>query len=240
MKLVLDIGNAFIKAGVFQRKHLLNSFTSTICNDEFLEMIFASHAIALSIVSSVREIPEEVLTFLNEHSRMIRFSLLTPIPVVNCYKSPATLGNDRLAGVVGAHALYPGENILVIDAGTCITCDFINAHSEYIGGSISPGLSMRFKALNTFTGKLPLVDITDYHELTGTDTTTSILSGVINGAVFEIDAMIAGYCSLYTPLRTLICGGDALFLAERLKSSTFAAPELVLTGLNEILDYNDL
>jgi type III pantothenate kinase len=170
----------------------------------------------------------------------MELSALTNIPVTNFYKTPDTLGKDRLAGIVAAHSLYVKENVLVIDAGTCITYDLITTKGEYYGGSISPGLNMRFKALHTFTEKLPLVSLLNFEELIGTDTNTSILSGVINGLIAETDAIIERYKELYSALKIIICGGDAQFLVDRLKNSIFAVPELVLIGLNEILDYNEL
>ena len=141
--------------------------------------------------------------------------------------------------MVAAHFLYPNRNVLVIDAGTCITYDLINKNEEYFGGSISPGLTIRFNALHTFTGKLPLVSHRNYYELAGNDTETSILSGVINGFLFEVDSVIDSYRDRYDDLKVLVCGGDYQFLADRLKNSIFAIPELVLVGLNEILDYNE-
>jgi len=192
------------------------------------------------IISSVKEVPVEIINYLKKNYSFIELSALTTIPIINLYKTPETLGKDRLASVVAAYSLYCGENVLVVDAGTCITYDIVNAKGEYYGGSISPGLNMRFKALHTFTGKLPLVSLINFNELIGTDTNKSILSGVINGITAEADAIIERYKKYYSPLKIIICGGDAQFLVDRLKNIIFAVPELVLIGLNEILDYNEL
>jgi type III pantothenate kinase len=241
MKLVLDIGNTKVKAGVFEKKQLIEIISSTVPSVEFIDGICRKNkGIASVILSSVREVPFAVIDLLKKNYYFIEFSDTTPVPVTNLYRSPTTLGKDRLAGVVAAGSLYPNENVLVIDAGTCITYDFINAAGEYNGGSISPGFSMRFKALHTFTGQLPLVSLENYYDLIGTDTETSILSGVVNGLTAEADAIINLYKKLYNPIRTVICGGDMKFLADRLKNSIFAVSELVLIGLNEILDHNEL
>jgi type III pantothenate kinase len=241
MKLVLDIGNTLVKAGVFEKKQLLSTKTSPELSMDFISVIAKKNkGISSVIISSVIEIPSELTRTLKKNYRFIELSDSTPVPITNLYKTPETLGKDRLAGVVAAHFLYPKKNVLVIDAGTCITYDIIDKNGKYYGGSISPGLSMRFKAMHTFTGKLPLVSLSNYKELTGRDTKESILSGVINGVIAEADTIIERYKKQYFSLKTVICGGDASFLADRLKNSIFAQPELVLKGLNEILDYNEL
>ena len=239
MKIIIDAGNTFVKAGVFENKNIFETFRTKSLSVPFLEQILKKHPhISNVLLSSVLEISEDIKIFLRKFKNYVIFDSSTKIPVINKYKTPETLGNDRLAGVVGAFAKFPGENILVIDAGSCLTFDFINGKGEYTGGSISPGLNMRFNALHTFTGKLPLVSLSEHCELTGTDTQSSILSGVINGLVFETDEVIIQYQKKYPSLKVLVCGGDGSFLADRLKSSIFAIPELVLIGLNEILDYN--
>ncbi|MGD0709647.1 MAG: type III pantothenate kinase [Bacteroidales bacterium] len=240
MKLVLDIGNSFIKAGVFEKSQLMQVITAIEINTAFIDEIISRFgSVNFAIISSVREVPAEINNYLKNKFRVLEFTSTLSLPIKSYYKTPITLGKDRLAGVVAAHFLYPGKNILVIDAGTCITYDLINKNGEYFGGSISPGLTIRFNALHTFTGKLPLVSFKNYNELTGTDTETSILAGVINGFLFEVDSVIDKYKEQYDDLKVLICGGDYQFLADRLKNSIFAVPELVLIGLNEILDYNE-
>jgi len=241
MKLVLDIGNTLVKAGVFDGKELIETTTTPEITIAFVDALAGKHKkIRCAILSSVKEINTKILDHLTRKFRFIAFSEATPIPINNFYKTPATLGKDRLAGVIGANALYPVEDVLVIDAGTCITYDLSTKEKTYTGGSISPGLLMRFQSLHTFTGKLPLVKLIDFDELIGVDTEKSILSGVINGVVAEMDGIIEKYKTLYKPLKIVICGGDGHFFADRLKSSIFAVPELVLIGLNEILDYNEL
>ncbi len=145
---------------------------------------------------------------------------------------------DRLAGVCGAIELFKETDTLVIDAGTCITYDFVDKQKNYFGGSISPGLKMRFKAVHTFTAKLPLVDSANAVGLIGDSTESSIQSGVINGMIAEIEGIIMRYQDKYPGLRVILCGGDTAFFENKLKASIFAAPDLVLIGLNSILIYN--
>jgi len=162
----------------------------------------------------------------------------TPLPIKNNYQTPETLGKDRLAAVTGAYQLYPGQNVLVIDAGTAVTYDFINHKGEYAGGSISPGLTMRFRALHTFTTRLPLLQAEEISYLTGCNTRESILSGVMNGLRIEIDGIIDQYSILWPSFQVILTGGDAKYFEKILKNSIFASPNLVITGLKLILDYN--
>ncbi|UII28675.1 type III pantothenate kinase [Fulvivirga maritima] len=161
-----------------------------------------------------------------------------PLPFTIDYKTPQTLGRDRVAGVAGGQYIFPNANTLVIDLGTCITYDIIDAKNVYHGGGISPGLKMRFKSLHNFTAKLPLIEPTNDFELIGQSTKESILSGVINGMISEIDGIIRMYTDKFAHLQIIMCGGDAKFFENRIKANIFVAPELVLTGLNRILLYN--
>jgi type III pantothenate kinase len=160
------------------------------------------------------------------------------MPLKILYKTPATLGVDRLAAACGARALFPLQHCLTIDAGTCVTFDFIDMDGNYYGGAISPGMNMRFQALHTFTARLPLVSPAGEANLIGDSTESSIRSGVINGLAAEIDGIIHQYQLKFEGLRAILCGGDALFFENKLKASIFASPELVLVGLNSILIYN--
>ena len=145
---------------------------------------------------------------------------------------------DRIASACGAFQLFPRENTLSIDAGTCITYEFTDADGNYRGGGISPGLNMRFKAVHTFTAKLPLISAKQNAPLVGNTTETSIQSGVINGLIAEIDGIIDRYQREFGAVRVILCGGDTRFFENQLKASIFASPELVLIGLNSILNYN--
>lgn len=240
MNLVIDIGNTLVKYAVFNEKKMVHEGISENC-DFFSEgNFFLKHkGIKKAIISSVRSIPKKLLSSVKKQCPVHVLGKDTKLPFKNLYKTPETLGRDRVAGLAGAHALYPGSNVLVIDAGTCITIDFLYADGKYYGGTISPGLTMKFKALHTFTGKLPLVKLREFENNFGVSTETSILSGVVNGSIAEIQKSIDYYKSKYIDLKVLMCGGDAAYLVERLKSSIFAVPGLVLTGLNELLEYNE-
>lgn len=148
------------------------------------------------------------------------------------------MGNDRIALAVAGSQLYPGRDVLIIGAGTCITYDFVSKNNEYFGGSISPGIHMRFKALNTFTDKLPLVQPENKPELIGNSTVGSITSGVMNGLYSEIDGIIDRYEKNFPEIQTILTGGDIIYFDKMLKNNIFANSNLVLKGLNMILDYN--
>jgi type III pantothenate kinase len=161
-----------------------------------------------------------------------------PLPVKNGYATPQTLGVDRIAAACGANALFPENNCLVIDAGTCVTYEFVDATGVYRGGAISPGLKMRFQALSVLTARLPLVEPVHTPELTGASTASCIQSGVVIGLMEEMNGVIRRYEEKFDKLRVILCGGDTPFFENQLKASIFASPELVLSGLNSILSYN--
>ena len=163
----------------------------------------------------------------------------TPLPFKNRYTTPSTLGNDRIALAAAAVCVYPLKNTLVIDAGTCITFDFINSKNEYLGGAISPGIGMRYKSLHQYTGKLPLLSKNEEFKLIGTSTKSSIHSGIINGIICEIKGVIAQYQQDFGDLTIVLTGGDTKFLSKQLKNSIFANQNFLLRGLNKILTFNN-
>jgi type III pantothenate kinase len=182
---------------------------------------------------------QEFINCLPKGINAIIFSANTPIPLKNLYKSSATLGSDRLAASVGAFSFYPDKNVLTIDAGTCLKYNFVTAQNEYIGGAISPGLTMRLKAMNEFTHALPLIEIDkNFIDLVGTNTKDSMLSGALIGAVAEVDGIINKYLLNYANLQVVLTGGDADYLGKQLKNRLFANQNLLLYGLNTILNYN--
>jgi len=243
-QLVIDIGNSRTKLAIFQGKQLLRIDKVEKIDLTVLSNYLEDFQIRHSIISSVKEDVSVFEDFLKEKTNYVRFSALLPNGIINNYKSPATLGLDRLAGILGAKSLFPNQNCMVIDAGTCITYDAIDKHGIYEGGSISPGLTMRLKALREFTGRLPEIALSDYAEWQGYDTESAMLSGVVNGTYAEIKGFIELYNSKYANLEVVLCGGDAIFFDYRLKNSIFAnalktVPDLVLIGLNEVIQQND-
>ena len=238
MNLVIDFGNTRIKAGLFDHKRLVENRyyhnQRELCADsEFLSK--GKKVIIGSVINS----DKDVLLALPKEAPVFYFTSQTPVPLKNAYKSASTLGSDRLAASIGAFSLYPSQNVLVIDAGTCIKYNFTTNDNRYLGGAISPGLQMRFKALNYFTDKLPLVKCdVSFDKLIGNTTEESILSGVINGVLQEVDGVINEYKNAYPDLTIVVSGGDTEFFAKRLKNRIFAHPHAVLIGLNELLIYN--
>jgi len=237
LNLVVDIGNTRIKAALFRERELLQFFHFPDV-DAFMSWLPSQHAeITHSVLGSVVEPVEPIVAALP--GKMLVFKTNTPIPITNSYRSAATLGSDRLAGAIGAAAAQPGTDCLVVDAGTCVKYNLITASGEYLGGGISPGLQMRFRAMQHFTDRLPLVPFDEsFDTLIGRDTRESILSGAIYGFLDEIDGMIDRYRVQFPGLRTVITGGDSGYLAKRLKNHIFADPYLILKGLNEVLIYN--
>jgi type III pantothenate kinase len=191
------------------------------------------------IISSVNQDAETISQLIGPFiSNVFVLDHQLPVPLLNEYETPQTLGKDRLAAVAGASATHPDKDCLVIDMGTCITYDCIRADRHYLGGSISPGLRMRFKALHTFTARLPLLEPAADARLIGKNTHDAILSGVINGIVAEIEGIISKYQTIFPKIDVIFCGGDANFFESKIKQRIFVIPELVLIGLNRILEHN--
>jgi len=240
MQLVIDIGNTRIKAALFQKDQLLE-FLVFKDYQEVLESVLFKNNLSINncIVASVVDDINAFVDGLAKKVNVLVFTSETPLPIKNLYETTSTLGSDRLAAAVGGELLFPGQDILVIDAGTCIKYNFVNEKKEYIGGAISPGLQMRFKALNTFTSRLPLLEVDpNFDSLIGVNTKGSILSGVEMGALAEVKGFIDEYKLISPNLKVLITGGDVNFFEKRLKNSIFADSYLILKGLNRILNYN--
>jgi type III pantothenate kinase len=237
MNLTIDIGNTRVKTGIFQNGKIIKSLTHESFTVATVKNIFReTDGIKNSILCSVKRYPVEIKRFLADNSRFIELTPKTPVPVKIGYKTPQTLGMDRLAAICGAYKLTKGKNTLVINAGTCITYDILDSKGVYKGGSISPGLDMRYVALHTFTGRLPLIkpDM-NFKKLTGTTTDEAIRSGVQIGMLKEVQGIIGEYKSKYMGLTIILTGGNMEWLLKSLKTKIKAEPYLVLTGLNVIL-----
>ena len=191
------------------------------------------------ILSSVKPYSDELKQYLSENfEQFLELDHQTEIPIGNLYQTPETLGKDRIAAAVGANELFPDQNLLVIDAGTAITFDLISEKNEFIGGNISPGLEMRFKALNQFTGSLPLLSRSnDFNEI-GQNTTEAIQAGVQNGIIYEIGQTIETFNRNYQNLQIIMTGGDSIFFDKKLNYTIFVNFNLTLIGLNRILEHN--
>ncbi|UGS20813.1 type III pantothenate kinase [Flavobacterium cyclinae] len=234
MLLTIDIGNTRIKVAVFEHNKQLEYFIFD--SEEALknfENIFKKYSqLEKIILSSVGKLDENVLNYIKSKVSIDIVSHQSKFPFKNLYATPETLGIDRMVLAAGATLQFPNQNRLVIDAGTCITYDYINAKDEYLGGAISPGLSIRYKSLNNYTSKLPLLTLNDDFEIIGDSTKSAIHSGVINGVIFEIEGFISQYSLKNQDLTIILTGGDADFLAKRLKNTIFANSNFLLESLN--------
>ena len=234
--MAIDVGNTRLKVGLFSEDKLLNVLVDPELSE--LGQIAQDSQVSNVIACSVATHPDEFETETGL-SPIVWLRPTLRIPIRNQYASPETLGMDRLAVVVGAHHLFPDANCLVIDAGTTITYDFIIKSGEYLGGGISPGIRLRFKALNQHTDRLPeITKASDLPVLIGDSTESSILSGVLNGVLAEIDGIIRRYEHKFSTLRVIMCGGDSSYLQDKVRSSVEVEPHLVLAGLNSILLYH--
>ena len=243
--LVIDIGNTLTKIAVFGQDELLQAGHFTAVDAGTLLKLIDQYQVDKAIVSSVKKEIESWRSALEGKVDLEYFNVEMTAGIRNLYKTPQTLGLDRLAAVIGAKKLYPGKGSLVIDAGTAITYDGIDADGNYFGGSISPGLNMRYKALNYYTGGLPLISADDQFDTGyGDDTTTAIRSGVQNGIKYELTGFIESYRQNEPELNIILTGGDSIFFDTLLKNSIFAPyiknePYLVLKGLNAAIQNNN-
>lgn len=240
MNLVLDFGNSLVKTGVMHGNRILwKSSAENIDTEEISNILSQFPGIKNAIVSSVSGKCGHVSDFLRGNTDyFISLDHGTLLPFENKYTTPSTLGRDRLAAVAGALHLFPCRNCLVVDAGTAITFDFINENRQYLGGNISPGMKIRFRALHEFTKRLPLAEKNDTAPFLGDSTEHAIVAGVQNGIIFEIDGYVTAIQNKYRDVKVILSGGDAIFFENKLKSNIFAAPDLIFSGLNFILDYN--
>jgi type III pantothenate kinase len=237
MNLVIDKGNTRTKAALFSGFDRKESFYWEEWGVEELEEM-KKRGISRVILSTVSGLAEEVEGFLKQTFTYLRLDARTPLPFQNTYETPETLGKDRLAAVAGAQRLFPGEGCLVVDAGTCITLDFLTAEGLYLGGNISPGIRMRLKAMHEFTHSLPEVKPEKPDSMLGKSTGSALLNGGFLGTAMEVNGFIQALSERYGQFKVLLTGGDAEYLAGYLKSKIFVNPYLVLIGLNEILMYN--
>ena len=241
MNLVIDFGNTRCKFYFFDGEHL--SDTIVFDNDaaDFSEKVLTivnKSKICNAIVSSVGAKPDLLTSLLSNKCNVITLNSNTNIPISNSYANPEQLGNDRLAAAVGASVLFPGRDALVVDAGTAITYEFVEGGKRYLGGSISPGLSLRFAALHEHTAKLPVLQPSPVSDKIPIDTQSAINNGVINGVIAEIEWFVAYAKQKFKNPAIIFTGGDTIFLAGKLKNTIFAEPNLVAIGLNRILQYN--
>jgi len=240
VSLCIDFGNTNFKAAIFQSDRLVERYQFKEAEAlATLHKLISLYNPQKSILSSVVNHGEDIVNLLKESTSYLNLDLQTKLPFLNAYGSPETLGHDRIALVAALSRHYPGENSLVICIGTCITYNFLATNNAFRGGSISPGVDLRLRAMNEFTDKLPLIPREGHLSLLGYDTETSMRSGAINGVAAEIDGMIEHYEQQYGRINAVLTGGDAPFFESRLKKKIFADTNFLFKGLYAILEHNN-
>ena len=239
MNLVIDIGNTLVKAALLKDTKVVEQL-KTVYSDKLFKqtehLLFkCDSCIISSVTKNSKPFEKKVSSFLKH---CIVLNSKTKLPFKNLYKTPLTLGHDRIANAAAAVKLLSNKNVLVIDAGTCLKFDFVDSKGNYHGGSISPGLSMRFLSLQVMTGQLPHVTALPQKQFIGNSTVTAIRAGVQHGMISEIDGIISRYKSEFNDVEVILTGGDYRFFANQLKTHIFARPDFTLQGLNEILKFN--
>ena len=240
INLVIDIGNSRTKIALFNQHDLMFNVPMDHLTASHVKMLKEEHPqLTRAILSSVKPYDENLKRVLyDEFDQFLELDHLTELPIENLYQTPETLGKDRLAAAIGANELFPNQNLLIVDAGTAITYDLVSEKNQFIGGNISPGLEMRFKALNHFTGLLPLVTYSNDFEQIGKNTTDAIRAGVQNGILYEMAQNIDFFNRNYQNLQIIMTGGDSNFFDKKLNYSIFVHFNLTLIGLNRILEHN--
>ena len=238
--LCFDFGNTRLKCAVFEKRELKELLVLENDANETIQNVIDKYHPDKSLLSSVIEHNPAVETILSASTKFHKLDHHSKIPITTPVGKPETIGADRLGLVVAAADLFPGKNNLVIGLGTAITYNFINKYNEFLGGVISPGMEMRFKSLQQFTAKLPLITKDWNFSLVGYDTRTNILSGVMLGMAKEIDGMIDAYAEKYGNFNVLLTGGDAPYFVYHLKNMIFADPNLIYKGLYAISEFNNV
>lgn len=234
-----DFGNTRLKCAVFAGKEIIATEEITEGTPAAIELLLEKYQPQFSILSSVIDHDAAIEDLLTERTKFHKLDHNSKYPITTPVGKPETIGADRLALCVAAVSLYPEQHNLVIGLGSCITFNFVNKFHEFLGGSISPGLEMRFKAMHHFTAKLPLIQASAEFPLIGYDTKTNMLSGVILGMSKEIDGIIDLYCEKYANFNVLLTGGNMGFFAAHLKNKIFAHPNLIFNGLYAISEFNN-
>ncbi len=239
MNLAIDIGNSSCKVGVYSPEKKEYVTYSPRPDNSLIEGVISEYPVKRAILSTVRRDNKMFMDTLKNAGIEIRIlSHKTRLPYTLQYESPETLGTDRIAGVAAAHNMFKESNVLVIDVGTAVTYDLLTDDNIYRGGNISPGLQMRFMALHEYTGRLPLVSKDDSFGNLGVNTIDAIRSGVQTGLIFEINNYIRNFKNRYIELKVILTGGDGEFLSQKMEEEHILIPDLVIDGLNYILNYN--
>jgi type III pantothenate kinase len=232
--LILDVGNSRTKLFVTVSGKIQH--TSTCAAASGLDKIFDLFPrIQNAIYSASGRMPDDLKDALAERlgNRLLRFSTDTPVPIGNLYRSPETLGSDRLASAIGVNSFFRNANVMIFDFGTAITIDFVDSGNNYLGGNISPGLSVRFKALNFYTNSLPLLQPPHEIKEIGTTTCEAVETGVVRGIIGET----MNYINSYPEHKVIFTGGDAFYFADKIKTPIFVFQNPVVFGLDRVLHH---
>ncbi|NHM01691.1 type III pantothenate kinase [Flavobacterium difficile] len=240
MILTIDVGNTNIKVAVFKQVNLIEKFVfqKNELQNNFEKILKEYPNCANAVLSSVGKLEESDVLWLKSKLNLIEINRNATFPFLNLYGSPKTLGVDRMVLAAGAVLLYPNQNTLIIDAGTCVTYDFVTSKNEYLGGAISPGLRLRYESLHNFTANLPLLHKKSPENFIGNTTDEAIHSGVVNGLCNEIEGFVSQYSVKNEQFTIILTGGDANFLANRLKSIIFADENFLLKSLQQLYTYS--
>ncbi len=236
--LCFDFGNTRLKCAVFENREFIEERVLENGGNITIRELIDQYKPDKSILSSVINHPPEIEALLARHTNFHKLGYASKLPLTTPVGKPETIGADRLALVAAAVDLFPNQHNLAIGLGTCITYNFINRSHEFLGGSISPGMAMRFRAMHEQTALLPLIKAEHNFPLVGFDTKTNLLSGVILGMSKEIDGIIEAYALKYNNFNVLLTGGDMGFFVPHLKNKIFADPYLIYKGLYAISEYN--
>ncbi|MGE0077733.1 MAG: type III pantothenate kinase [Bacteroidales bacterium] len=240
MNLILDIGNTRAKLALIENETIVLSQSYQDLTLAEIEIIVSTYSPQKAIVCIVGKVNNAILDYIQNNLKTITLDHNTPLPIQNNYTTPNTLGYDRIAVAVGANYLYPNKDILIIDAGTAITYELVTSNGIYQGGAISPGIQLRFKSLNNHTAHLPYLEKVENFRLIGKTTNECIYSGVLNGTLCEIDGYIDEVRNDFPKICVILTGGDSNFFANKLKNSIFVNQDLMVIGLNRILELNAL
>ncbi len=236
--LCFDFGNTRLKCAVFNKDEIKDVITLADDSDETIKNLISTYKPNKSILSSVINHNIEIENILSAKTKFHKLTHQSKLSFTTPVGKPETIGADRLALIAAAVYFYPDKHNLVIGLGSCITYNFVDKFHAFLGGSISPGLEMRFKAMHEFTAKLPLINANSNFPLVGYDTKTNILSGVILGMSKEIDGIIEEYALRYGNFNVHLTGGDMGFFVPHLKNKIFASPHLIYKGLYAISEAN--
>ncbi len=238
MNLIIDIGNTLVKVAIAEGDTILFCDKYSDITTEILETYFSRYTINHTIISDVRGDEMSLHKWLKQHCHLLPFSHQTALPIAIQYGEPSTLGLDRIAAAVATWKLAPQQPSLSLLLGTCLVANYVSAEGVFLGGSIAPGVTMRLQAMHHFTKKLPSINILEPSPILGESTKGSMMSGAVNGMLFEIEGIINYYHLENNKVQTFVSGGDLFLFEESIKNSIFATPNLVLIGLNEILNWN--